>query len=99
MNILIVGAARVGESVAESLLSERNDITVIDTDARRLRALEARLDLRGVVGSGVDPAVLIEAGGRDADLLIACAAHDETNLVCCWSRWCGCCCPYWPRCP
>lgn len=83
MNILIVGAGRVGESVAESLLSERNDITVIDTDARRLRALEARLDLRGVVGSGVDPAVLIEAGGRDADLLIACAAHDETNLVCC----------------
>ena len=37
MKIIILGAGRVGESVAESLASERNDITVIDTDARRLR--------------------------------------------------------------
>jgi hypothetical protein len=28
------------------------------------------------------PAVLAEAGAKDADLLIACAAQDETNLVC-----------------
>ncbi|MDA0869733.1 MAG: NAD-binding protein, partial [Proteobacteria bacterium] len=32
MKILILGAGRVGESVAESLVSEQNDITVIDTD-------------------------------------------------------------------
>ncbi|MCU0940912.1 MAG: NAD-binding protein, partial [Burkholderiaceae bacterium] len=31
MKILILGAGRVGESVAESLVSERNDITVVDT--------------------------------------------------------------------
>ena len=36
MNILILGAGRVGESVAESLASEANDITVIDTDPARL---------------------------------------------------------------
>ena len=35
MNIIILGAGRVGESVAESLASERNDITVIDTDPAR----------------------------------------------------------------
>ena len=50
MNIIILGAGRVGESVAESLVSERNDITVIDQDPVRLRLLEERLDLRGVVG-------------------------------------------------
>ncbi len=83
MKIIILGAGRVGQSVAESLVSERNDITVIDTDGPRLRALEARYDLRGVVGNGMDPAVLAEAGARDTDLLIACAAQDETNLVCC----------------
>ena len=33
----------MGESVADSLVSERNDITVIDTDAERLRDLQARL--------------------------------------------------------
>lgn len=83
MKIIILGAGRVGYSVAESLVSERNDITVIDTDARRLRELESRFDLRGVVGNGTEPAVLAEAGARDTDLLIACAALDETNLVCC----------------
>ncbi len=81
MNIIILGAGRVGESVAENLASEKNDITVIDTDPRRLAALQDRLDLRGVVGNGIEPSVLKEAGADDADMLIACAALDETNLV------------------
>ncbi len=83
MNIIILGAGRVGESVAESLVSERNDITVIDTDPRRLAALQERFDLRGVAGNGIQPSVLREAGAEDADMLIACAPMDETNLVCC----------------
>ena len=83
MKIIILGAGRVGQSVADSLVSEHNDITVIDTDAGRLRDLESRFDLRGVVGNGIEPAVLAEAGAQDTDLLIACAAQDETNLVCC----------------
>ena len=83
MNIVILGAGRVGESVAESLVSERNDITVIDTDPARLHALQDRLDLRGVAGNGIQPSVLEEAGIGDADLFIACAPMDETNLVAC----------------
>ena len=83
MKIIILGAGRVGYSVAESLVSERNDITVIDTDAQRLADLQDRFDLRGVVGNGTDVQVLAEAGAADTDLLIACAALDETNLVCC----------------
>lgn len=83
MKIIILGAGRVGESVAESLVSEQNDITVIDHDPARLRLLEERLDLRGVVGNGIQPSVLQEAGARDADMVIACAAADESNLVVC----------------
>lgn len=83
MKIIILGAGRIGESVAGTLVSESNDITVIDTDAARLRELEERFELRGVVGSGIEPDVLAEAGARDCDMLIACAAQDETNLVCC----------------
>jgi trk system potassium uptake protein len=83
MNIIILGAGRVGESVAESLVSEQNDITVIDQDPARLRLLEERLDLRGVVGNGIQPSVLREAGAKDADMIIACAAADESNLVVC----------------
>ena len=83
MNIIILGAGRVGEGVAESLASEQNDITVIDFNPAQLRALEERLDLRGVVGNGIEPSILRDAGAQDADMLIACAANDETNLVAC----------------
>ena len=83
MNVVILGAGRVGESVAESLASERNDITVIDTDVSRLRQLQDRLDIRGVPGNGIQPSVLEDAGLQDADLFIACAPLDETNLVAC----------------
>jgi trk system potassium uptake protein TrkA len=83
MNILIVGAGRVGESVAESLVSEQNDITMVDIDPQRLRKLQDRMDLRTVVGNGIQPSILREAGAGDCDMLIACAPLDETNLVVC----------------
>ena len=83
MRIIILGAGRVGESVAESLASEHNDITLIDPDPELLRDLEDRLDLRGVPGNGIQPSVLRRAGAEDADLFVACAALDETNLTAC----------------
>jgi trk system potassium uptake protein len=83
MNIVILGAGRVGESVAESLSSEANDITLVDTDPARLAVLQDRLDIKGVAGNGIQPSVLREAGLDDADLFIACAPLDETNLVAC----------------
>jgi len=83
MKILVLGAGRVGESVAEALASEKNDITVVDTDPACLAELQARLDLRTVAGNGIQPSVLRDAGIEDTDMLIACAPLDETNLVAC----------------
>jgi len=83
VKIVILGAGQVGSSVAESLVSEQNDITVVDVEPGRLRALQDRLDLRTVIGSASHPSVLIEAGIEDADLLIAVTQSDETNLVAC----------------
>ena len=71
MRIVILGAGRVGESVAESLVSERNDITLIDPDAPRLRVLEERLDLRGVPGNGIHPSTLERAGIGWGDIEVA----------------------------
>ena len=83
MKIVILGAGQVGGSVAESLVSEHNDITVVDVEPQRLRLLQDRLDLRTVLGSGAHPSVLVEAGIEDADLLVAVTQSDETNLVAC----------------
>ena len=83
MKIVILGAGQVGSSVAEGLVSEQNDITVIDTDNQRLRDLQDRLDLRTVAGNAAHPSVLVQAGIEDADILIAVTQSDETNLVAC----------------
>jgi len=83
MKIVILGAGQVGGSVAESLVSEANDITVVDIEPQRLRMLQERLDLRTVLGSGAHPSVLAEACIDDADLLVAVTQSDETNLVAC----------------
>ncbi len=83
MRIIILGAGQVGASVAEGLVSEENDITIVDTDAARLRQLQDRLDLRTVVGNAAYPSVLREAGAEDADLLVAVTQSDQTNLVAC----------------
>jgi trk system potassium uptake protein TrkA len=83
VKIIILGAGQVGSSVAENLVSEANDITVVDTDIQRLQALQDRLDLRVVAGNGASPAVMRQAGADDADLLIAVTASDQTNLCAC----------------
>lgn len=83
MRILIIGAGRIGSSVAESLVSEANDITVIDRDPESIRLLQSRFDLRGVVGDALSPALLEEASANDTDMLIAVTPSDETNLAIC----------------
>ena len=83
MRIVILGAGQVGSSVAENLVSEANDITVIDTSAERLRQLQDRFDLRTVTGNAAHPSVLEEAGARDADMILAVTQSDETNMVAC----------------
>jgi len=83
MKVLIVGAGRVGSGLAENLVSEHNDITVVDTDAAKLAYLQERFDLRGVVGDATQVSALRQAGAEDTDLLVACAASDAVNLVAC----------------
>jgi trk system potassium uptake protein TrkA len=83
MKILILGAGQVGSTVAESLVNEANDITVVDTDAAKLHVLQDRFDLRTLVGSGSHPSVLKQAGIEDVDILLAVTQSDEVNMVAC----------------
>jgi trk system potassium uptake protein TrkA len=83
MKIIMLGAGQVGASVAESLVSEDNDITIVDTDLSRLQALQDRLDLRTVQGNAALPSVLRAAGADDTDMLLAVTQSDQTNLCAC----------------
>ena len=87
MKIIILGAGQVGTSVAGSLASEANDITVVDHNERKLRALQDKFDLRTVHGHASHPSILKQAGIEDADMLIAVTLSDETNMVACQIAW------------
>jgi trk system potassium uptake protein TrkA len=83
MKIIILGAGQVGGTLAEHLADERNDITVVDTDGERLRALKDRLDIATVTGGASFPDTLLEAGAEEAEMLIAVTNSDEINMMAC----------------
>jgi trk system potassium uptake protein len=83
LKIIILGAGRVGSTVAESLVGESNDITVVDLAANRLSLLQDRMDLRTVIGDASHPSIMAQAGTDDADMVLAVTGSDETNLVAC----------------
>lgn len=83
MKIIILGAGRVGSTVAQSLAGEANDITVVDRQPELLSQLQERVDIRTVVGHASHPDVLMRAGIEDADLILAVTNSDETNMIAC----------------
>ncbi len=83
MNIMIVGCGKVGQTLAEQLNEEGNNITVVDTRTEPVSELSSRLDIMGYVGNGATHTVQEEAGIDKTDLLIAVTGSDELNLLCC----------------
>ena len=83
MKIIIVGCGKVGATLAEQLSNEGNDIVIVDKDAEKVQDISNACDIMGVVGSGSSHNVQLEAGIREANLLIAVTGSDELNLLCC----------------
>ena len=83
MNIMIVGCGKVGQTLAQHLNEDGNNVTVIDTDDKLVSDVAARLDVMGYVGNGATHTLQQEAGIEKTDLLIAVTGSDELNLLCC----------------
>jgi trk system potassium uptake protein TrkA len=83
MKIIILGAGQVGGTLAEHLAIEQNDITVVDDNAEKLRALQDRLDIRTITGHASHPNTIYQAGAEDADMIIAVTSSDEINMMAC----------------
>ena len=83
MKIIILGAGQVGTTLAANLVSEDNDITLVDNESQHLQNLQDKHDLRVVKGSPSSPKILRDAGAADADLMVAVTASDETNMIAC----------------
>ncbi len=81
MKIIIVGAGEVGFHIASRLSLEDKDVVVIEKNAEALRRISENLDVQTREGCGSSPAILEQAGIKEADILLAVTNSDETNLV------------------
>ena len=83
MKIIIVGCGKVGTTLAEQLNRENHDIPLIDCDSEALQSISDSTDVMSVTGNGAVYQVQMEAGIKEADLLIATTNSDELNMLCC----------------
>ena len=83
MRIILIGAGKVGHSLADRLTAEDHDITVIDRSEDVINRCQDSLDVMCIRGNGANAKTLVEAGVDRADIVIATTAGDETNMLCC----------------
>ena len=81
MNIVIVGAGRVGQTLAEKLSRDGHDVTLIEESDDKVRELSETLDARVIAGNGATAPELRRAGVEDANLVVAVTNSDEVNMV------------------
>ena len=83
MKVLILGAGRVGASLARALISNGYDIAIIDQDKSSLSELEERLDIMTVHGHASDPIIIKKSGADKNTIVIAVTSNDEVNIIAC----------------
>lgn len=84
MRILIVGAGIVGFNLAQELSQEGHDVAIIDMDLDRTRRISDTLDVMAMHGNACLPSVLVKAGIKSTEMLIAVTEKDEINLFICF---------------
>ena len=82
MNIIIVGAGKVGYAIAKNLSAGNDNVTIIDNKMSALERINNNLDVMCVKGNCTSLKVLNEAGIEEADLLITVTSSDELNMLC-----------------
>ncbi|MBJ7328839.1 MAG: TrkA family potassium uptake protein [Solirubrobacteraceae bacterium] len=88
MLVLIVGAGRVGSSVARTALAAGHEVSVLDEDPLSHERLDAGMETtwedaggRFTVGTALETEALLAAGIDEADVFIASTDGDNTNLT------------------
>lgn len=83
MKIIVAGCGKIGMTLAQQLTKEGHDLTIIDERRSVLDLAQDRFDTMTISGNCAYRTTLLDAGIRDADLLIAVTGADETNLLAC----------------
>ena len=83
MQIIVIGAGKVGYTIAEHLTAEEHDVVVIDRHEGVIDHCNESLDVIAIKGNGANAKVLLEAGVAKADIVIASGESDESNMLAC----------------
>lgn len=83
MYIIIMGGGRVGLSLADFLINDGYDITIIESREDLCNQASIELDAMVICGNGTDTKILEEANIDEADVFVATTGNDESNLLSC----------------
>lgn len=83
MQAIIIGAGKVGFSLAESLSNEEHDVIVIEQDQGRADTVNDKLDVQVIVGNGASPRLQQRLNIGEANLVVAVTNSDEANMMAC----------------
>ena len=83
MKVAIIGAGKLGYKLAELMILEDIDVTLVDKNPRVLERINEHIDVLTVEGNGIDIKLLKNIGISSCDLLVATTDSDETNTVIC----------------
>ncbi|MGR3496921.1 potassium channel family protein [Citreimonas sp.] len=81
MRVVILGASRFGEAIADTLIDAKHEVVLIDRDRERLEELAERMDCGMIEGDGTLPTILEEAYRDDNDTFIAVTNASEQNIL------------------
>ncbi|MFB6284832.1 MAG: Trk system potassium transporter TrkA [Halobacteria archaeon] len=82
MRLLVVGAGRIGSSIAENIC-KNHEVVVLDIDQVRVEDIKHSADVLGVVGDGESIKELQRAEVDKADVVIAATGDDRKNIIIC----------------
>ncbi|MBS5887071.1 MAG: Trk system potassium transporter TrkA [Negativicoccus massiliensis] len=84
MKIVIIGAGKVGYTLAQRLSEEDHDVILIDENSERIDLIRSYLEAMLMVGNGANPGLLMDIGMEDTELFVAVTDRDEVNLLSCY---------------
>ena len=83
MKVLILGAGRVGGSLARALVNNNYDVSIVDQDKAALSELEEKLDIMTVEGHAAHTLSIKKTGADESTTVIAVTSNDEVNIIAC----------------
>ncbi len=81
MKVVILGCSRVGAMLATELAKDGNEIAVIDSKESSFIRLPKDVEIKKILGVGVEHDTLKKAGIEEADVFLALTNSDNTNLT------------------